>query len=114
MNIPFKKLSEEAKKIIFEGTKDEKYYVSFSQNSSQGVFTTFEGVNNNLKKKYLETDSSYIRSEISKYMKEDICLMCKGKRLRKEVLSVLIEDKSIIDITELSIDKCIEYFKNIK
>lgn len=72
----------------------------------------FEGVIPNLERRYKETDSDYLKSEIEKYMVEKICPSCKGKRLRKEVLSITIGDKNIVDITSLNIEKLHDYFSN--
>ena len=65
---------------------------------------SFEGVVPNLKRRYKETNSDYIRNEIEKFMTRDICPVCKGSRLKKEVLSVVIDNKNIWEATEISID----------
>ncbi|MCL5407613.1 MAG: excinuclease ABC subunit UvrA [Patescibacteria group bacterium] len=70
----------------------------------------FEGVIPNLERRYKETDSDYLKSEIEKYMVERICPDCGGKRLRREVLSITIGEKNIVDITSMSIEKLHEYF----
>jgi excinuclease ABC subunit A len=75
----------------------------------------FEGVITNMQRRYNETESEFVRDEIySKYMRNRICPACKGKRLKKEALSVLINGKSIADITEMSIEASAEFFKNIE
>jgi len=74
---------------------------------------TFEGVIPNLKRRYKETDSDYTRQEIGQYMVEKICDSCNGKRLKKEVLSIIINGTSIDQITELSISDAKEFFKDI-
>jgi len=114
-NIPYKKLSDEAKNIIFEGTGDQKYSIEFSEKAnSKGSFnTSFEGLINNLERRYRESDSTYVRAEISTFMRQDICPSCNGKRLKVEILGVLINDKSIIDVTELSIENCVDFFLNL-
>ena len=63
----------------------------------------FEGVIPNLLRRYRETDSDYMRSEIEQYMRLQICPTCQGKRLRPEVLAVTIEDKSIMDVAEMNV-----------
>ncbi len=73
---------------------------------------TFEGVIPNLERRYKETDSDYLKTEIEKYMVEKICPTCEGKRLRPEILSITVGDKNIVDITSMNIDKLFSYFGN--
>ncbi|MDR2709235.1 MAG: excinuclease ABC subunit UvrA, partial [Elusimicrobiota bacterium] len=74
----------------------------------------FEGVITNMQRRYNETESDYVRDEIyNKYMRVKICPLCKGKRLKKEALAVLIDGRSIADITEQSVEKCVEFFDKI-
>ncbi len=78
---------------------------------------TFEGVIPNLERRYKETDSDYLKTEIEKYMVERICPTCKGKRLRPEVLNITIgasqANKNIVGITEMDIGSLQNYFKNL-
>lgn len=85
-------------------TDQEKCYVLYGD----GVF---EGVVNNLERRYTETDSEYLRAEIEKYMIEKICPACNGKRLREEALNIFIDGKNIADITDFSVEK-LSYFLN--
>ncbi len=70
----------------------------------------FEGVIPNLERRYRETDSDYIRTEIEKYMVEQICEICGGKRLRPEVLAITINNKSIAEVTAMTIEKAQKFF----
>ena len=75
----------------------------------------FEGVITNMQRRYNETESDFVREEIfNKYMGQKICPSCKGKRLKKEALSVLIDNKSIADITKMSVEKSFDFFNKIK
>ena len=76
--------------------------------------TTFEGVIPNLERRYIETDSDYVRKKIEGYMRILKCHICMGKRLKPEILAVKIGELSIIDITEFSVKKAIDYFQNMK
>jgi excinuclease ABC subunit A len=67
--------------------------------------TTFEGVIPNLERRYHESDSEFVRKEIERYMAERECPVCKGKRLKPEILAVTVAGKSIVDLTMLSIGK---------
>ncbi len=73
----------------------------------------FEGVIANLEKKYNDTDSEYIKKEIGKYMMEQICSECLGKRLRKEILFVKIANKNIVDLSSLTISELYKFFEKL-
>jgi len=74
----------------------------------------FEGVVSNLERRYVETDSEYLRDEIEKYMVEKICPVCLGKRLRSESLNVFIEKKNIANISKMTVDELLKFIKTIK
>ena len=96
-DIPFKKLSEEHKKIILYG--DENY----------------EGVVTNINKRYSQTESEFVKSEIyNRYLKEMICTACLGKRLKKEALSVFINNKNISEISDMSIGELKNFISSLK
>jgi excinuclease ABC subunit A len=119
MNVPVKNLTEEQIKLVLYGTGENRYDVSIGKENSGSSFsgeysTTFEGVIPNLERRYMETDSDYIRKKIEKYMQILQCSVCKGMRLRPEVLAVTIGNKSIIDITAFSVKKTIDFFQNLK
>jgi excinuclease ABC subunit A len=73
----------------------------------------FEGILPNLERRYQETDSEYLRSEIEKYMVEKICQACEGQRLRSEVLSITLLGKNIIDVTDMTIEQSAKFFKEV-
>lgn len=121
MNVAIKKLSQEAMKVILYGDREHKYTISIGHREpdSEGGFngeyeTSFEGVIPNLERRYLETDSDYVRKKIEGYMRILKCPSCHGKRLKAEILAVKIEGLSIIDMTEFSITKAGEFFTHMK
>lgn len=117
INVPVKKLSQESLDIILFGDKKQKYNIKLNPDddfSAREYETTFEGVIHNLERRYLETDSDYVRKKIEGFMRVLRCPSCHGKRLKPEILSIKIEDYSIIDITEFSVKKCISFFKDMK
>jgi excinuclease ABC subunit A len=122
MNKPVEKLSKETIDIVLHGPKNkekEKYSISIDRADTTSSFsgeyeTVFEGVIPNLERRYLETDSDYIRKKIEEYMRILECPVCKGKRLKPEILSITVNKKSIIDVTELSVKEAITFFQNIK
>ena len=73
----------------------------------------FEGVIPNLERLFSQTESDSKREEIAKYMREHSCEACRGNRLRSEALSVKIDGRSIMDVCNLSIGDCLEFFKQI-
>jgi len=118
MNVPIGKLDEETIETILYGTGDRKYKVSINRHEDGSAFpgeykTVFEGVIPNLERRYRETDSDYIRRKIEQFMRILECPLCHGNRLRPEALSVLIDNKSIIDITKMSIKEAINFFQNL-
>jgi len=121
MNTTIRKLPEEALKIVLYGDKDRKYKVKINEDNTNpdaafsGEYeTSFEGVIPNLERRYLETDSDYVRKKIEGYMRILKCPTCEGKRLKPEILAVQINEISIIDVTALSIQKAINFFKELK
>lgn len=116
LDIPFKDIEKNKRKIIFYGTEGKKFYVEYKGTDfNYKGQKDYEGIVKNLERRYYETNSDATKEEIeSKYMVEKICKTCKGKKLKNEVLAITINEKSIIDITEMSIKKAIDYFENIK
>jgi excinuclease ABC subunit A len=115
LNTPIDKMSREQINVILNGTDSKiKYnYTSRSSDSSWEYSGRFEGVISNLQRIFNETDSESKREEIRKFMIEKPCDLCNGQRLKKEVLSVRIDGKSIMDICNLPVEKTIEFFNNV-
>ncbi|MDR0977893.1 MAG: excinuclease ABC subunit UvrA [Endomicrobium sp.] len=75
----------------------------------------FEGVIKNMQRRYNDTESDFVREEIfNKYMCQKICPSCRGKRLKKEALAVLVDNKSIADITKMSVEKSFDFFNKVQ
>ncbi|MBA4181021.1 MAG: excinuclease ABC subunit UvrA [Anaerolinea sp.] len=102
---PVRELSEEQLQAVLHGTGDRMLRLRFTNQygRTQTYDTKFEGVVSNLQRRYKETDSDYVRNDIEKYMGSVPCPVCKGRRLRPEALGVLIDGKSIVDVTTLGI-----------
>ncbi len=126
MNASVKKLSPEAMNIVLHGDKERKYTVEIGNSEpdsddapSSGHFTgkyetSFEGVIPNLERRFLETESDYVRKKIEGYMRILECPSCHGKRLKPEILAIKIADRSIIDVTELSVTKALGFFEKLE
>ncbi|MGA7369477.1 MAG: excinuclease ABC subunit UvrA [Nitrososphaeraceae archaeon] len=115
LNLPISKFTEDQLKVILYGTDRRIRYIYRSRNSDSKweYIGNFEGVIPNLERLYGQTESDSKREEIAKYMREHLCEFCGGKRLRKEALAVKIDGKSIIDVCNLSIWDCLEFFNQI-
>ena len=112
---PWKKLTKKIQEIILYGSDDEE--IKFSYDDGYEVYSTkktFEGVINNLERRYLETDSEWKREEISQYQSESNCEKCNGMRLKDEALCVKIDSLNISQITEKSIDDAQKWFEKLK
>lgn len=114
MDVCFKDLTRHQKDMILYGSDE---LISFKLRSSSGRnhdrVDRFEGVITNLQRRYLETNSEWIREWIETFMVEKECSSCHGARLNKDVLNVLINDKNINDVCNMSIENLIDFFDNL-
>ena len=104
LNTPFVELPKEIKDIIFYGTNGEQLDLEYNSDRFSGEYKgEFEGIINNLMRRYRSSQSDFIKQDIERYMIPTPCDLCHGKRLSKEALSVLIEGKNIADVTDMSV-----------
>ena len=102
---PYDSLSDEVKDVILYGTKGEKLELYYDQPRGKGVlYQAFEGICNNLERRYQETQSDASKREIEGLMTPCPCPACQGRRLRPEALAVTVGGRSIYDATTLSVD----------
>ena len=102
---PWDSLSDEAKNIILYGTKGELLELHYDQPRGKGVLKqAFEGICNNIERRYKETQSDASRKELEELMSECPCPTCRGRRLRKESLAVTVGEKNIYEFTTLSVE----------
>ena len=102
---PWDRLSDEAKNIILYGTKGETLELHYDQPRGKGVLKqAFEGICNNIERRYKETQSDASRKELEELMSECPCPDCQGRRLRKESLAVTVGEKNIYEFTTLSVE----------
>ena len=114
LNDKWEKLSKKIKNIILYGSDDEE--IKFSYDDGYEKYShkkTFEGVINNLERRYLETDSDWKREEISQYQSDTKCERCNGMRLKEEALCVKIDKLNISEVSEKSIIDSREWFKSL-
>ncbi len=117
LDVPFRSLKSEHQKIIFYGSGGEKIRMVYERGDREthAEFTTqYEGIINNLERRYHQTTSQYIRTWIESFMNMKACPSCNGSRLRNESLAVRIEDKNIYEATRFSIKQALKFFNEIK
>ncbi len=110
VNTPWKDLSEDAKHAVLYGTGEEK--IKLERNSDYGggtYYAAFEGIVNNLERRYKETTSDYARAELESYMTESACPECRGARLKPEYLAVTVGGINIKDFCDMSVSRELEF-----
>jgi len=106
LDTPFKDLPESVVHMIFYGNDGDRIPVEYNSRSFSGFYNaSFEGVANNLMRRYKETDSEMMKAELAKYMKNVPCSACGGKRLKPEALAVTIGGINIDEMTNMSVGK---------
>jgi len=111
---PLGTLSKNQIDILLYGTGDELYEVKGTNRFGEEtvIHETFPGFVAELQKRYKETQSDFVRTEIEKYMRREVCTECKGSRLKKESLTVTLDNFSISDATKLSITDAVRWFSH--
>ena len=115
LNDKWEKLPKKIKEIILFGSDDEE--IKFSYDDGYEKYShkkTFEGIINNLERRYLETDSDWKREEISQYQSDTKCERCNGQRLKEEALCVKIVDLNISEVSEKSIYDASKWFSSLE
>ncbi|MGB4600741.1 MAG: excinuclease ABC subunit UvrA [Trichlorobacter sp.] len=108
---PFKELPPKAQEVILFGSKGEKVEFWWEEHGRRHTYQKeFEGVLNNLERRYRETDSDAAREELEKYMNVMPCPTCQGARLKKEALHILLGESNIQQVTALPIRDCLTFF----
>jgi len=111
---PYKDLPESVKEVLIHGSKDEEIEFYYDKDDRRHFYKRpFEGVVGNLSRRYLETESDFMREQIERYMNIQPCPACNGARLKKESLSVTVSGKSIHDVTRFSIKDAMHFFDQL-
>lgn len=115
MNKPFNKLSKKHQQIVLHGSDELiKFSITTKSGNTMNSVDYYEGIIDNLQRRYMETSSTWIREWLENYMVEYECDTCHGARLKEEVLSVKIADKNIYEVTCMSIKDLLKFFSTIK
>ncbi len=112
---PFKELSPKFQQVLLYGSNKEEIPFYVERNDKKIVYKkTFEGIIPNLQRRYIETDSTYRREELKKFINFTTCSACNGTRLNKASGAIRVGDKRIWEVTSLSIHHSIRYIKSLK
>ena len=115
MDKPIKELSKKEMNIIFYGSEKKFKFKIDRKSISYNGDKVFEGLVNSIKRQYKESSSEAIREDYeAKYMIDKTCKTCDGKRLKDVVLAITINDKNIIDLTEMSVVDALSFYENIR
>ena len=112
LQVPTSELTPDQLNKVLYGTGSESYKISLGIGR---VFnTTYNGVIPDLERRHRETESDFVRRDIERYMQEKPCHACQGLRLKPEVLAVTVNNKSIMDVCQASIDEALTWFNDLK
>ncbi|HEY1977736.1 MAG TPA: excinuclease ABC subunit UvrA [Candidatus Baltobacteraceae bacterium] len=115
MSTPIEKMPEEVVDLILYGTDREQTFEYTSRGGKTWEYkSSFEGVVNNLQRRYSETSSEYVKEDIEKYMSASTCPACKGARLKPEALAVTVGDSNIDALTRMSIENVESFFRRLQ
>ena len=114
LDTPFKDLTAKQKDVLLYGTKGERIHMIRKNEYGTGSYDTeFEGIVNNLERRFRETQSNYIRDEITQVMSAVPCPDCKGERLKKEYLAVTVGGLNISDFCKMSVTDALAFVENL-
>jgi excinuclease ABC subunit A len=115
MTTPVEEMSDETIELILYGTDREQDFSYTTRSGKTWDYrASFEGVVNNLQRRYAETSSEYVKEDIEKYMSSSICPACKGARLKPEALAVTVGGVNIDALTRLSIEQSEAFFRQLE
>ncbi len=115
VDTPIEQLPKEVLDVILYGTKGEKIKVTRRNEYGSGeYYTEFEGIVNNMERRYKETQSSWIKEDLESYMSQVPCPECHGKRLKPEILAVTVGGKNIAEVSDLSVNDALEFTHSLE
>ena len=115
LDTPMKKLDEKIRDLVFYGSGEEK--IKFTYFSDKGQYNrnhSFEGIVNNMQRRYQETESNMVREELSKFISKKPCPDCKGQRLNRSARHVFIQDMALPTVNAMSIADSLQHFKELE
>ena len=113
LDTPYKDLPKKVQEVLMYG-EPEKLKVTYTKENVKAVYNhSFEGEINNLRRRYMETNSDSMKAEIEKYMSDNPCPKCKGARLKPEALAVTVGGKNIFEFTKMAIREELDFINSI-
>ncbi len=114
LDTPFKDLPEEIRHILLYGNGGEKLDMQYNSYNFSGSFqSSYEGVVTNLERRYRETTSEWVKSDIRRFIRNKPCPVCHGMRLKKEALSITVGGKNIVELTNLSVKQLAAFLQTL-
>ncbi|HBA83296.1 MAG TPA: excinuclease ABC subunit UvrA [Verrucomicrobia bacterium] len=114
METPYQELPKEVRDTLMNGSGENDLEFGFWRGGAYHKYAKpFEGVIPNLKRRYEETDSDYMRQKLSTFMSRQLCTTCRGARLKPESLACTVGERSIVDVSRMSIRQACEFFSNL-
>ena len=116
MDVPFDDLPAEHQKLVLHGSKGKKFHFYHKNDfgAVRDVNIPFEGVMNNINRRYHESSSDFTRKVMREYMTELACQKCHGARLNEQALAVKVGNENIAEVTQYSIDSAIDFFEKLE
>ncbi len=115
LDVRLSNISENKKELLLNGTGERVYLVEGENRWGRetAIQEPFKGILGDLRQKYQSTESMFLKSQIEKYMRYEICNECNGARLKKEALSITVNNKSIVDVSDSAISKAYEFINTL-
>ncbi|MBA3724004.1 MAG: excinuclease ABC subunit UvrA [Candidatus Levybacteria bacterium] len=115
MNVRVSELTQDQRDLLLFGTGEKEYYVEGENRFGHetAISEPFRGIAAELRKKYNESESQFLKTQIDKFMRFEKCPACKGGRLKREALSVTLNDKSIVDVSTMSIERTLQFIDTL-
>ncbi len=111
---PWGRYSEKAKRALLEGAPGKQFSFRYGSGRSKGAYKTeWEGILRNVERRYQETSSDAVRTQLAEYMTEQPCPVCEGNRLKQESLCVTVQDRSIGDVLDEAVESVAKFFDSI-
>ncbi len=115
LDTPFKDLPKDVQDVLLYGTKGEKLKMSYTREYGSGThYTAFEGVLNNMQRRYNETTSDWAREELEQYMSQVPCPECHGRRLKPESMAVTVGGLNIMELCDQTVEELLTFIENLQ
>jgi len=113
LETPFEDLPKKIQKVLLFGSDNKEITFRYMHENGQVIkkVHAFEGIISNMERRYHETESTYIREELTKYLTQKTCMECNGTRLKEAARNVFIADSTLAELTALSINEAVKFFK---